>query len=256
MPPEAIKDFANRVGVARADSTVEYGFLESCVRDYLNKNAPRRLAVLNPLKLVIENYPEGQTEELEAVNNPEQPETGKRPVPFSRELYIERDDFMEDPPKKFFRLAPGREVRLRYAYYVTCTGVEKDEAGGVTESRCSYDPATRGGDSPDGRKVKGTIHWVSAVHAVEVEVRRFEHLFSPEFPGASDDMLAELNPNSMQTLEGVMVEPGLREAEVGSSVQFERQGYFCVDPDTTSNRPVLNEVVALKDSWKKIQKKG
>ncbi|MEM9357633.1 MAG: glutamine--tRNA ligase/YqeY domain fusion protein [Pseudomonadota bacterium] len=256
MPPEAIKDFANRVGVARADSTVEYGFLESCVRDYLNKNAQRRLAVLNPLKLVIENYPEGQTEELEAINNPEQPETGRRPVPFSRELYIERDDFMEDPPKKFFRLAPGREVRLRYAYYVTCTGVEKDEAGNVTEVRCSYDPATRGGDSPDGRKVKGTIHWVSAIHAVEAEVRRFEHLFSPEFPGASDDMLSELNPNSMQTLEGVMVEPALREAEVGSAVQFERQGYFCSDPDATSNRPVFNEVVALKDSWKKIQKKG
>ncbi len=256
MPAEAVKDFANRVGVARADSTVEYGFLESCVRDHLNRHALRRLAVLDPVKLVIENYPEGQAEELDAINNPEQPETGRRPVPFSRELYIERDDFMEDPPKKFFRLAPGREVRLRYAYYVTCTGFEKDAAGNITEVRCTYDPATRGGDSPDGRKVKGTIHWVSALHAVEADVRRFEHLFTPEFPGASDDVLSELNPNSMRTLEGVMVEPSLREATIGEAVQFERQGYFCADPDTTSNKPVFNEVVALKDSWKKIQKKG
>lgn len=256
MPAEAVKGFANRVGVARADSTVEYGFLESCVRDHLNKHALRRLAVLDPVKLVIENYPEGQAEELDAINNPEQPETGRRPVPFSRELYIERDDFMEDPPKKFFRLAPGREVRLRYAYYVTCTGFEKDAAGNITEVRCTYDPATRGGDSPDGRKVKGTIHWVSALHAVEADVRRFEHLFTPEFPGASDDVLSELNPNSMRTLEGVMVEPSLREATIGEAVQFERQGYFCADPDTTSNKPVFNEVVALKDSWKKIQKKG
>ena len=256
MPAEAIKDFANRVGVARADSTVEYSFLESCVRDYLNKNADRRMAVLDPVKLVIENYPEGQTEEVEAINNPELPENGRRPVPFSRELYIERDDFMEDPPKKFFRMAPGREVRLRYAYYVTCTAVEKDDSGNITEIRCTYDPESRGGNTADGRKVKGTIHWVSAVHAVEAEVRRFEHLFSPEFPGATDDMLAELNPNSMRVLEGVMVEPSMGQAEMGTAVQFERQGYFCADPDTTLNRPVFNEVVALKDSWKKIQKKS
>ena len=256
IPPEAIRDFITRIGVARADSTVEYGYLESCVREYLNTAAQRRMAVIDPLKVVIENYPEGDGEELEAVNNPEDAEAGTRMVPFSREIYIERDDFMEDPPRKFFRLGPGREVRLRYAYYVTCTDVVKDAAGNVIELRCTYDPETRGGSSPDGRKVRGTIHWVSADHAVQAEMRRFQSLFTSESPDAEDDYLAHLNPDSMHVINTALVEPSLRGMPAGGRMQFERVGYFCVDPDSTDDRPVFNEIVPLKDSWKKIQKKG
>jgi glutaminyl-tRNA synthetase len=233
---------------------VEYGFLEFCTRELLNKNALRRMAVLNPLKVVIENYPEEQSELLDAINNPEDEGAGTRQVPFSQEIYIERDDFMEDPPKKFFRLGPGREVRLRYAYYVTCTDVIKNADGEITELRCTYDPATRGGDSPDGRKVKATMHWVSAKHAVNAEVRRFEHLFTSENPAAEDDLIAAVNPNSIRVLEA-KIEPVLVNAPVGAQVQFERLGYFSVDPDSTTSRPVFNEIVSLKDTWKKVQKR-
>ena len=252
LPPAALREFAQRIGVARADSVVEYGFLEFCTRELLNRIALRRMAVLRPLKVVIENYPEGESERLDAINNPEDESAGTRQVPFSRELYIERDDFMEDPPKKFFRLGPGREVRLRYAYYVTCTDVIKDDAGEVVELRCTYDPATRGGDSPDGRKVRGTLHWVSAEHAVDAEVRRFAHLFADENPGAADDLLAAVNPASMTVIDA-KIEPVLATDAVGAQVQFERLGYFCVDPDTTAARPVFNEIVPLKDTWKKVK---
>ncbi len=256
IPAAAIRDFANRVGVARADSTVEYEYLEFCVREYLNKTASRRMAVLDPVRVVIENYPEDHEEQLEAVNNPEDPDAGTRTVAFSRDLFIERDDFMEDPPKKYFRLAPGKEVRLRYAYYVTCTDVVKDDDGNVVEIRCSYDPATRGGASPDGRKVRGTIHWVSARHAVRAEVRRYGHLFSTANPAAEDDLAAALNPHSLRIVENAMLEPALRDAEPDQPLQFERLGYFCADPDGTKAQPVFNEVVSLKDSWKKLQNKG
>lgn len=254
VPAAALREFANRIGVARADSVVDYGFLDFCVREHLNKHALRRMAVLNPVKVVIENYPEGESEDLDAVNNPEDEKAGSRKVPFSRELYIERDDFMEDPPKKFFRLAPGREVRLRYAYYVTCTGVTKDASGEVVEIRCTYDPATRGGDSPDGRKVKATLHWVSAAHALSAEVRRFEHLFAMDHPGSADEFLSALNLNSLNVNQQAKVEPALGETAVGSQVQFERLGYFSVDPDSTGTMRVFNEIVSLKDTWKKIQK--
>ena len=256
IPPEAIRDFIGRIGVARADSTVEYSYLESCVREFLNKTAQRRMAVLNPLKVVIENYPEGENEELDAVNNPEDAADGTRSIPFSRELYIERDDFMEDPPKKFFRLGPGREVRLRYAYYVTCNDVIKDETGEVIEVRCTYDPETRGGSSPDGRKVRGTMHWVSAAHAVRAEMRRFQSLFTSESPDAEEDFLAHLNPESLQVIDTAQVEPSLRGLAAGERVQFERVGYFSVDADSSDDTPVFNEIVPLKDSWKKIRKKG
>jgi glutaminyl-tRNA synthetase len=254
IPPAALREFAQRIGVARADSVVEYEFLEFCTRDLLNKTALRRMAVLNPLKVVIENYPEGQTEQLDAINNPENEAAGIRQVPFSREIYIERDDFMEDPPKKFFRLGPDREVRLRYAYFVTCTDVIKDADGNVTELRCSYDPATKGGDSPDGRKVRGTLHWVDAANSLTAEVRRFEHLFAGDNPGAEDDLIAALNSNSLTEIEA-RIEPALAADPVGAQVQFERLGYFCVDPDTSVTRPVFNEIVPLKDTWKKVQKK-
>jgi glutaminyl-tRNA synthetase len=256
IPPEALREFAQRIGVARADSVVDYGFLEFCVREHLNKHALRRMAVLNPLKIVIENYPEGQTEELDAVNNPEDEAAGTRKVRFAREVYIERDDFMEDPPKKFFRLGPGREVRLRYAYYVTCTDVIKDANGEVTELRCTYDPATRGGDSPDGRKVRGTLHWVSAEHALKAEVRRFEHLFLQENPSTADDFIAAVNPNSLHVIPEALIEPALSGDGVGTQVQFERLGYFCLDPDTTDDKAVFNEIVPLKDTWKKVQQKS
>lgn len=252
--PESVRDFCGRIGVAKADSTNEIEQLEHCLRQDLNKRAPRVMGVLDPLRLVIENYPEDQTEELEAVNNPEDPDAGTRKVPFSRVLYIEREDFMEDPPKKFFRLAPGREVRLRYAYFITCTDVVKDaETGEITELRCSYDPATRGGDAPDGRKVKATLHWVSAEHALEAEVRLYEHLFSKEFPeeGSWKD---SLNPDSIKVLSSCRVEPSLSGVEPGNRYQFERKGYFCVDPDTTDLRPVFNRTVSLRDAWAKIQK--
>jgi len=255
IPPESIREFATRIGVSRADATVEYGMLEFCTRTLLNKIALRRMAVLNPLKVVIENYPEGETELLDAVNNPEDETAGQRQVPFSREIYIERDDFMEDPPKKFFRLGPGREVRLRYAYFITCTDVIKDADGNISELRCTYDPATRGGDSPDGRKVKGTLHWVDAGTGMTAEVRRYGHLFEMENPAGEDDMLAALNPNSMTVVEA-KIEPELGDDPVGARVQFERLGYFSVDPDTKPGAPVFNEIVSLKDTWKKVKGKG
>ncbi len=256
MPPAAIRDFAGRIGVTKSDSVVEMGLLDHCVRELLNQEAERRLAVLRPLKVVIENYPEGQVESLEAVNNPKDEGAGQRPVPFSRELYIERDDFMEEPPNKFFRLAPGREVRLRFAYFITCRDVVKDASGEVVELRCTYDPATRGGNAPDGRKVKGTIHWVSAGQAVAAEVRLYDHLFARPDPGADGDYLADLNPQSVEVLSGCMVEPALADAPVGQAVQFERQGYFCLDPDSAPGRPVFNRTVPLRDSWAKAQIKG
>lgn len=256
IPAEALREFANRIGVARADSVVEYGFLEFCTRELLNRIALRRMAVLDPLKVVIENYPEGQEEMLDAVNNPEDESAGSRQVPFSRELYIESDDFMEDPPKKFFRLGPGREVRLRYGYYVTCTDVIKNAAGDIVELRCTYDPATKGGDSPDGRKVKATLHWVSARHAVSAEVRKFEHLFLSETPGAEADLIAAVNPHSLSVISDAKIEPVLAQDAVGAQVQFERLGYFCVDTDSKPGRPVFNEIVPLKDTWKKVQKSG
>ena len=256
-PPTALRRFCADVGVAKRDNRIELARLEASVREELNRTAPRRMAVLRPLKLVIENYPEGESEELEAINNPEDSSAGSRKVPFSRELYIERDDFLEDPPKKFFRLAPGREVRLRYAYFVTCTEVVKDPAGEIVELRCRYDPATRGGDAPDGRKVKGTLHWVSAPHALEAEVRLYGPLFSVEDPldvpeGA--DFKAHLAPDSLEAVADARLEPALGEAGPGSAVQFERLGYFAADPDSKPGRPVWNRTVTLRDSWAKAQK--
>lgn len=256
-PPEAIGDFCDRIGVAKADSTVDIGLLEFCVRDYLNKHAPRVMAVLRPLKVVITNYPESQVEELEAVNNPEDPDGGTRNVPFSKVLYIERDDFMENPPKKFYRLAPGREVRLRYAYFITCRGIVKDDRGETRELHCTYDPATRGGDAPDGRKVKATLHWVSAEHAIDAEVRLYESLFTKENPEDTPDeadFLSNVNPDSLQVLKSCKVEPGLKESKPGERYQFERLGYFCVDPDSSIEKLVFNRTVTLKDTWTKIQK--
>jgi glutaminyl-tRNA synthetase len=257
-PAEAIRAFCERIGVARVDSLVDVALLEFCVREELNRTAPRALAVLRPLKVVLENWPEGRVEELEAVNNPEDPAAGTRALPISRELWIEREDFQEDPPKKFFRLAPGREVRLRYGYFITCTGVTKDpRTGEVVELRCTFDPATRSGSAPDGRKVKSTIHWVSAAHAVEAEVRLYDHLFrSPQAGGAGDDWKADLNPDALVTLAGCRVERSLAGAVPGARFQFERQGYFCVDPDTRPDRPVFNRTVTLKDEWAKLQKAG
>ena len=257
--PEAVRSFCERIGVAKTNSLIEMAWLEEEVRADLNRRAERRLAVLRPLRLVIENYPEDRTEELEAVNNPEDPAAGTRRVPFSRVLYIERDDFLEEAPRKFFRLTPGREVRLRYAYYVTCTGFEKDPVSGeLTEVRCTYDPETRGGDSPDGRKVKGTIHWVSAAHAVTADVRLYEPLFLVPEPGKveeGEDFRDNLNPESLAVLGDCRLEPSLAGAEPGSRFQFERQGYFCVDLDSTPERPVFNRTVGLRDSWAKIQKR-
>jgi glutaminyl-tRNA synthetase len=254
IPAAAVRNFARDIGVARADSLVDYGFLEFCTRELLNQTALRRMAVLNPLKVVIENYPEGESELLEAINNPEDESAGTRQIEFSREFFIERDDFMENPPKKFFRLSPGREVRLRYAYFVTCTDVIKDANGEVVEVRCTYDPASRGGESPDGRRVRGTLHWVDANRAINAQVRRFEHLFTSENPGAEDDLLSALNPNSKTVIEAAKIEPILASDPVGAQVQFERLGYFSVDPDTRDDLPVFNEIVPLRDTWKKIQK--
>jgi glutaminyl-tRNA synthetase len=256
IPPAAIRDFIGRVGVAKSDNLVEVALLEHCVRELLNRTAPRRMAVLRPLKVVITNYPEGQVETFSAINNPEDPAAGTRPISFAREIWIEREDFMEDPPKKFYRLAPGREVRLRYAYLITCQDVIKDAAGEVVELRCTYDPATRGGDAPDGRKVRATLHWVSAAHAVPAEVRLYDHLFAREDPGAEGDFLADLNPASLEVLSGAMVEPSLADAVPGEPLQFERQGYFCIDPDATPERPIFNRTVALRDSWARIKGRG
>ena len=254
--PEAIRNFCERIGVAKTDSTVDIALLEHCLREDLNRRSQRVMAVLRPLRVVIDNYPEGQEEELDAVNNPEDPGAGTRKVPFSRVLYIERDDFMEDPPKKFFRLAPGREVRLRYAYFIKCVDVVKDGAGKVVELHCTYDPETRGGDAPDGRKVKATLHWVSAAHAVEAEVRLYDHLFTKPDPSDVEegtDFKATLNPTALETVSG-RVEPGLKGAAPGSRYQFERLGYFCVDPDSTNDKLVFNRTATLRDTWARIQK--
>ncbi len=254
--PRGIRRFCDSVGVSKTNSTVELSKLEYFIREDLNKTAPRVMGVLHPLKLVIENYPEGQTEALDAVNNPEDLSAGTRKVPFSNVLYIERDDFMEDPPKKFFRLAPGREVRLRYAYFVTCTGFVKDEAGDVIAIRCTYDPETKGGNAPDGRKVKSTMHWVSAAHAIDAEVRLYDRLFSKENPNSveeGEDFTANLNPNSLEVLEHCKLEPSLASAAPGSRYQFERLGYFCADPGTAPAKPVFNRTITLRDTWVKLQ---
>ncbi|HEY4473516.1 MAG TPA: glutamine--tRNA ligase/YqeY domain fusion protein [Stellaceae bacterium] len=256
VPPEAIREFVRRVGVARANSLVDVGMFEAAVRDLLNKSASRRMAVLRPLKLVIENYPEGQSEELEAVNNPEDATAGTRRIPFGRELYIERDDFLEDPPKGFYRLAPGREVRLRYAYFVTCRDVVKDAAGEIVELRCTYDPATRGGNAPDGRKVRGTIHWVAASQAIPAEIRIYNPLFTRPDPGAEGDLMGDLNPNSLEMLQGAVVEPTLAGDNSEAPMQFERQGYFCRDPDSAPGRLVFNRTIGLRDSWAKTRAGG
>lgn len=250
--PESIRNFCERIGVGKRESTVDLALLEFSIREDLNARAPRVMAVLRPLKVVIENYPEGQTEQLDAVNNPEDEAAGIRQVPFSRELYIEREDFMENPPKKFYRLSPGMEVRLRYAYFIKCVDVVKDDRGEVVELRCVYDPATRGGDSPDGRKVKATLHWVSAPHAIEAEVRLYDKLFSVQDP--DDDFMNQINPESLEVIGTAMLEPGLADAAPGSSYQFERLGYFCVDPDSTADRPVFNRTVTLRDTWAKVKK--
>ncbi len=259
--PASIRDFCERIGVAKKESTVDVALLEHCLREDLNRRAPRVMAVLSPLRVIIDNYLEDQVEELEAINNPEDASMGTRKVPFSRELYIEREDFMEDPPKKFYRLAPGREVRLRYAYFIKCVDVVKDKkTGDVVGLHCTYDPKTRGGDSPDGRKVKATLHWVSAPHALETEVRLYDRLFdkpNPEDDKDAPDFTAHLNPNSLETLTGCRVEPSLAGTEPESRYQFERLGYFCVDrKDSSANRLVFNRTVPLRDTWAKIRKAG
>ncbi|MCA9230041.1 MAG: glutamine--tRNA ligase/YqeY domain fusion protein [Planctomycetales bacterium] len=253
--PSAIRAFCERIGVAKANSTIDMAWLEDAIREDLNEHAPRAMGVLRPLKVVIENYPAGQVEQLEAANHPQKPEMGTRQIPFSREIYVEQDDFMEDAPKKFFRLSVGREVRLRYAYFITCTDLVKDSDGNIVELRCTYDPATKGGNAPDGRKVKGTIHWVSAPHAVNASVRLYDHLFAVEEPGkapAGGTFLDNLNPNSLELLADAQLEPALRDAEPGSQFQFERNGYFFVDPvDSKPGKPVFNRTATLRDSWTK-----
>jgi glutaminyl-tRNA synthetase len=254
--PEAIRDFCERIGVAKADNLVDVALLEHCLREDLNRRAPRTMAVLRPLRLVIDNYPAGQVEQLTAVNNPEDPAAGTRQVPFSRVLYIEREDFREDPPKKYFRLSPGAEVRLRYAYLIRCTDWVRDPATGeVVEVHATYDPATRGGDAPDGRKVRGTVHWVSASHALDAEVRLYDHLFSTPQPDAEEDWKAVLDPDSLERLTGCKAEPSLAGAAPGSRYQFERNGYFCADPvDSRPDALVFNRTVPLRDSWAKIER--
>ena len=256
--PEAIRNFCGAVGVSKTNGSTELALLEHYVREDLNKRAPRVMAVLRPLRVVIDNYPPDLVEEMQAVNNPEDAAMGTRQVPFSRVLYIEQDDFREDPPKQYFRLSPGREVRLRYGYFVTCTGVVKDEkTGEVLEVHCTYDPATRGGDSPDGRRVKSTIHWVSAAHAIDAEARLYDNLFTCENPGEvpeGQDFTANLNPNSLEVVRGCKLEPSLRDAAPGARYQFERLGYFCVDPGFHSRPLVFNRTAALRDTWAKIEK--
>jgi len=254
--PESIRNFCKVIGVNKFNSTVDIALLEHCVREDLNKTSPRVMAVLRPLKVIIDNYPADKVEEMDSINNPEDPSAGTRKVPFSRELYIERDDFMEEPPKKFYRLSPGREVRLRYAYFVTCTNVVKNADGEIAELHCTYDPATRGGDAPDGRKVKATLHWVSAQHALDAEVRLYNNLFTKENPEEVEqdqDFTVNLNPNSLEVLTGCKVEPSLGDAKPLQRFQFERLGYFCVDPDSSNGKPSFNRTVTLKDEWAKIQ---
>jgi glutaminyl-tRNA synthetase len=258
--PEALCNFCNAIGVSKTNGTIELALLEHFLREDLNKRVPRVMAVLRPLRVVIDNYPENLVEEMEAVNNPEDAAMGTRKAPFSRVLYIEQDDFKEDPPKQFYRLSPGREVRLRYAYFIKCTGVVKDEkTGEVVEIHCTYDPATHGGNAPDGRKVKSTIHWVSAAHAIDAEVRLYDNLFSREDPNETDEgenFTANLNPQSLEVLTGAKLEPSLRDAAEGGRYQFERLGYFCVDPDSAPGKLVFNRTVALRDTWAKIEKAG
>jgi glutaminyl-tRNA synthetase len=254
-PPAAIRKFCDLIGVGKRDNLVDMSLLEYCVREELNQTAPRVMAVLRPLKVVLLNYPESRTEELEAVNNPEDPEAGTRLVPFSRELYIDRDDFMEDPPKKFFRLAPGREVRLRYAFFIKCVDVIKDQNGEIVELHCTYDPETKGGYAPDGRKVKATLHWVSASHSHSAEVRVYDRLFNVPEPGAATgNFLDDLNPHSLDILNTCRVEPSLAQAAPGDRFQFERLGYFAVDLDSTPDNLIFNRTVTLKDPWAKLQK--
>jgi|SRR5690554_1343747 len=256
--PESIRNFCERIGVAKSNSTVDLALLEHCLREDLNKRAPRVMSVLRPLKVVIDNYPDGQVEELEAINNPEDPQAGTRKIPFSKVIYIEQDDFMEDPPKKFYRLSPGREVRLRYGYFIKCTDLVKDEkTGEILEVRCTYDPETRGGSAPDGRKVKATLHWVSAEQSLPAEVRLYDRLFIKENPNEVEEgktFLDYLNPDSLERLTACRVEPELATVQLGDNYQFERLGYFCVDPDSTPERPVFNRVVSLRDTWAKIAK--
>ena len=256
VPPEAIRDFVKRIGVAKANSVVDMGMFDFSVREALNRKALRRMAVLRPLKVVIENYPEGKVEELEASNHPDDPEAGTRKIKFGRELYIEQDDFMESPPKKFFRLSPGTEVRLRYAYFVTCREVVKNARGEVTELRCTYDPQTRGGNAPDGRKVKATIHWVSAVHALPAEVRLYNPLFTRPDPMGGENFTADLNPNSLEVLSEARFEPVLADAKIEQPVQFERQGYFCLDRDSKPGKPVFSRTIGLRDTWAKEKATG
>lgn len=255
--PESIRDFCDRIGVAKANSVIEFGLLEHCVREDLNKKAPRVMAVLRPIKLIIDNYPEGQIEEIEVENNPENPAAGTRKIEFSRELYIEADDFMEEPPKKYFRLCPGQEVRLKSAYYVTCTGCEKDADGNVTAVHCTYDPQSRGGQTPDGRKVRGTIHWVSAAHAIDAEVHLYDRLFNVDNPSDESKVgsfLENLNPDSEEILTNCKLENTLKTVKPGDSFQFLRLGYFCADTDSTPEKIIFNRTVALKDSWAKVNK--
>src|SRR5215813_14186399 len=257
--PEALRNFCNSIGVSKTNGTIELAMLEHFLREDLNKRVPRVMAVLRPLKVVIDNYPEGNVEEMDAINNPEDASAGARKVPFSRVLYIERDDFRENPPKQFYRLSPGREVRLRYGYFVMCTKVVKDGNGEVIEVHCTYDPATRGGNAPDGRKVKSTIHWVSASHAINAEIRVYDNLFLKENPNEVEegkDWTSNLNPNSLEVIRDAKVEPSLASAESGSRYQFERLGYFCVDPDSKPGAPVFNRTVALKDTWAKVEKRS
>jgi glutaminyl-tRNA synthetase len=256
VPPEAIRDFVKRIGVAKANSVVDVAMLDFSIREVLNRTAARRMAVLRPLKVVIDNYPEGKSEELAAVNNPEDPRAGTRTIPFGREIFVERDDFMENPPKKFYRLAPGREVRLRYAYFVTCREAVKNAAGEVVELRCTYDPATRGGNNPpDGRKVQATLHWVAAAHAVPAEIRLYNQLFTRPDPNVGD-FAADLNPNSLEVMSDAKVEPALAATAPDAPVQFERQGYFCLDPDSAPGRLVFNRTVGLRDTWAKVSQGG
>jgi len=256
VPAAAIREFVRRIGVARANSVVDMAIFEHPVRELLNKIALRRMAVLRPLKVVIENYPAGQSEELDAVNNPEDPEAGSRKVRFGRELFVERDDFMENPPKKFYRLSPGKEVRLRYAYFITCREAVKNAAGEVVELRCTYDPATRGGNAPDGRKVQATLHWVAADAAIAAEVRLYDTLFARPDPGAGGDIFADLNPNSLEVLKDCRIEPALVGGNSREAVQFERQGYFCLDADSTPGKPVFNRTIGLRDTWAREKAKG
>ena len=255
--PESIRDFCKRIGVAKSESIVDIAFLEHCLRDDLNKRAQRYMAVLHPLRVVIENYPEDKVEELDAINNPEDLSMGTRKIPFSRVLYIEQDDFREKPPKKFYRLAPGREVRLRYAYFIKCVDVIKDEKGNVVELRCTYDPKTRGGDAPDGRKPKTTLHWVTVDHSIKAEVRLYDHLFTKANPDDAEegkDFTSNINPNSLEIITPCYVEPNLKKSKTGDRYQFERLGYFCVDPDSREGVLVFNRTVPLRDTWAKIQK--